>query len=302
MADYIVSGQKGSGKSILMCRRMQQSLVERKVPVATNMDLYLEELCPYDLKPLVYRLPDRPNGHDMRLLGESTESRNEKKFGDIVLDELAIWLNARDWNDGGKRKGLLDYLVMSRKYHWNTFLLTQLLNSLDKQARGLLEHHISAGRTDRLRIPIIGWLLALFGRIFKVEADKLPQVHIGHITYGTGAGAMSAGQIITRGRHLWDCYNTDQKYLDDYPHGLYMLLPPCVFYDRSGWSRNISAEWFNFDWPGRPSGWLKRRPKEVPVAVSIYPVIDRFTLALKLSSGVFLFSSIVRAIVVWAGA
>jgi hypothetical protein len=302
MADYIVSGQKGSGKSVIMIGRIQQTVLERKAMVATNMDLFLEYLFPPDVKPVIMRLPDRPTGADMVALGESTDSKNEKRFGDVILDELAIWLNAREWNDGGKRKGLLDYLVMSRKYHWNTFLLTQLLNSLDKQARGLLEHHISAGRTDRLRIPIIGWLLAIFGRIFHIQADKLPQVHIGHITYGTGAGSLPAGQIITRGKHLWKCYNTDQKYLDDYPHGTYCFVHGSVFFDTSGWSRHIADEWFNFTWVGRPTGWPTTRPIELPRKVSRLHQYLALGVGIRVMTTAFALAGLVRFVWVLARA
>ena len=272
MADYIVTGQRGAGKSLIMCQRIITS-VRAGNRIATNLDLYLEYLLPLKIRNSeIIRLPDHPSGADIRALGFGGASPLEGHFGDLILDELAIWLNARDWQDD-KRRDLLNFLVLSRKSRWNTFLITQLLTSLDKQARGLLEHHISCGRTDRIRIPVIGWIIHLFGKLFHLKSGYLPLVHIGHITYGTGPGSIGAGQIVCRGLALYKAYNTEQKFGDAYPFGSYCYLQPRHLIDTLGWSQYLLDDFFCFAWEGRPESWPSSRP------LLLLPVSSAATLA-----------------------
>jgi len=233
MADYVVTGQRGAGKSLVMIGRIKEQLLRGRA-VATNLDVDVFELFK-DNPDIVfhnfYRLPDRPVGADMHNLGLGCTSMSESDFGDIILDELAIWLNARNWQSDG-RQSLLDYLVQSRKHGWNTFMITQLLTSLDKQARGLLEHHVRCSRADRLRIPLIGWLISFVAKLFGLSAGKLPQVHLGHVTYGTGPTGIMVDRWVYRGKHLYNAYNTNQKFADDYPHGTYCYLPPSYLVEK----------------------------------------------------------------------
>jgi len=233
MADYVVTGQRGAGKSLVMIGRIRDELLKGNA-VATNLDVDVFEL--FKDKPHIffnnfYRVPDRPSGDDLLALGLGGDTANESRFGNIILDELAIWLNARSWQGDG-RQSLLDYLVQSRKKRWHTFMITQLLASLDKQARGLLEHHVRCSRADRLKIPLIGWIIAAIGKLFGLNAGKLPQIHLGHVSYGTGSNAIMVDRWLYRGKHLYPAYNTEQVFADDYPHGTYCYLPPSYLVEK----------------------------------------------------------------------
>src|SRR4051812_33618542 len=67
--------------------------------IATNMDLRIEQLVSPRKPRDYYRLPDFPTVEDLTMMGKGYEGRrfDEKKFGLIVLDEAAGFLNSREY-------------------------------------------------------------------------------------------------------------------------------------------------------------------------------------------------------------
>lgn len=217
MADYLVTGKKGNGKSLVVVGRIRDALL-KGCPVATNLDLKLENLLPHDRREVrAFRLPDRPTRADLDALGEGnptlrTVNYDEGQNGLIVLDELATWLNARTFADK-ERQGLLDWLVHSRKLGWDTYLIAQNPNQIDKQVReALCEYHVICRRMDRLKVPVIGL--------------KLPKVHVAFVKFGMERDSITAEKWWYKGRHLYAGYDTTQRFSASYPHGLYSYLPP----------------------------------------------------------------------------
>lgn len=223
MAVYITTGKLGSGKSLWAIDRMRTA-IKRGLPVATNFDLFLENL-PKPKAP-VYRIPDYPKSEDLHAIGSGSESREEENFGWLVLDEAATWLNSREWN-GGDRAGVISWLLHARKLHWNVVLLIQSVNALDKQVRdSLTEYHVTCRRMDRMKVPGLGNLLSVLS-LGKLSGN-LPKVHMASVRYGLGPTSMHVETEYYQSKDLYTAYDTDQKIRPDYPHGLYCMLPPFV--------------------------------------------------------------------------
>lgn len=213
MADYLVTGKKGNGKSLVCVARILDAL-RRGVPVATNLDLYLDNLLPLDNRSArIIRLPDKPTRADLDAIGSGYEGEyDESRFGCLVLDELATWLNSRTFQDKD-RLGVLEWLTNSRKLHWDTYLLAQHPKQIDLQVReALVEFHVICRRADRIKIPFLPF--------------RPPRVHIAYVRYGLDQHALLSDRWIYRGNSLFAAYNTDQKFLSNYPHGIHSMLPP----------------------------------------------------------------------------
>lgn len=212
MSDFLVTGRKGSGKSLVVVRRMRDALRQGR-PVATNFDLNLENMLPPGNRSArCYRLPDFPSLEDLEAIGEGNREVDEDCNGLVVLDELAVFLNARTFQDK-RREGVLRWLVHSRKMGWDTYLLAQHPNQIDKQIReSQAEYHVVCRRLDKLKIPLLG--------------VRLPKVHLGFVKYGMEHNAVMAERWVFRGRDVYSCYDTRQKFTADYSHGLFMYLPP----------------------------------------------------------------------------
>jgi len=240
MSDYLVTGKKGNGKSLVCVGRIRDAIWDKR-PVATNLDIYLENMVkPTNKTARLIRLPDRPTAADMLGLGIGNKSLyfdeditgmppekladvqvkmlpgyREEDNGVIVLDELATWLNSRSFGDK-ERQPLLDYFTYSRKLGWDVYFIAQAPNQVDKQLReALTEYLVVCKRLDKIKIPVIG--------------VKLPRVHLAAVKYGHDANALVAERWIYRGNDLFACYDTTQRFSARYDRGPYSLIPPGYF-------------------------------------------------------------------------
>lgn len=222
MAVYVVTGKLGGGKSLVSVARIREKLLAG-CPVATNLDLKLHKLLPVSNKSArVIRIPDQPTADDLRALGSGNSSYDEEQNGLLVLDECGTWFNARNWNDKS-RKGVNDWFLHARKLGWDVFLIVQDVEILDSQARrAIAEHTVFCKRLDRLHIPFFGTLYKLLSG----EPLRLPRLHVGKVVYGTSESDALADRWVYRGSQLFAAYDTKQKFLDDYPHGVHSVLPP----------------------------------------------------------------------------
>lgn len=206
MADFVVQGKKGNGKSLVAVGRMRDTIING-APVATNLDLHLVHLLHKKAKNcIVMRVPDKPTVHDLQMIGRATPagSYNEAMFGALVLDECATWFNSRSWSERG-RKETIDYFVQTRKIGWNLYLLLQSIDALESQAReSCAEHVVTCRRTDRIAIPYIGALIKLItGGML-----KLPRVHSARVEYDK----MFSDRWVYRGTGLFRAYDTEQRF------------------------------------------------------------------------------------------
>lgn len=204
MADYIIQGKKGNGKSLVAVNRMKECL-QRGSPVATNLDLYLVHMFNKTARNLVVmRLPDKPTTHDLVMIGRGTVRYDESKNGALVLDECATWFNARSWAEKA-RKETIDYIMQTRKIGWDMYLLIQSVNALDAQARESCgEHIVTCSRLDRVAIPYLGSFL----KMITGSMPKLPRVHSARVIYND----LFSDRWVYRGVALFKAYDTQQVF------------------------------------------------------------------------------------------
>jgi len=160
--------------------------------------LFLDKMLPpWWKKGEVIRVPDFPTTDDLDALGIGGPDRNERKFGLLVLDECAAWLNARSWGDRERQK-LITWFRHARKRRWSCMFLTQDIDDLDKQLRkALAEYVVWCRRLDRV----------------KLSGLSLPRVHVGVCRYGTRPDSPVAERWVYRGTGLFAAYDTEQIFV-----------------------------------------------------------------------------------------
>jgi len=241
VAIYIVTGKLGGGKTLAAVSKINSAISDGR-RVATNLDLSLLALPAVTRSTRqvdVQRVPDRPTADHIRSIGfgirgvhslsEARQAYQENKFGILVLDECGTWLNSREWQEEGRRD-LINFLLHIRKHLWDVYLIIQDVSMLDKQARkALAEHVVYCRRMDRIAIPFLGTVVGWFTG----DRVKLPKFHLAIVKYGDQPQSITVDKWWFRGNDLYDAYDTTQVFLDDYPHGLYSVLPPWYQYRRS---------------------------------------------------------------------
>jgi hypothetical protein len=218
----LLAGKRGAGKSLIATSRIRDYLWAGRM-VATNLNLYLEYLVPPRNKVRPYRLPDWPTADDMMALplgnpglkwveGEpypvirDDHEFNEDENGLLVLDELATFLNSRDWQ-AKDRQALINWLLHSRKYGWDLLFIAQHVGLVDKQVRdALFDLFATTRRLDKVQVPVFGRIAAMMG--FKL---RLPKWHVANVRYGMQQGAPLSETIWVRGKDLYKAYDTTQK-------------------------------------------------------------------------------------------
>lgn len=205
MSVYIVQGKLGTGKGKFVVGKIKEALLAGK-RVATNIDLWLENLIPKTSRMSVVRVPDKPTAADLDAAGHGNpDSYDEEKNGVLVLDELGSWLNARSFQNE-HRAAILDWLIHARKKGWDVYLIVQNLDMIDKQVRvGLAEYLVKCIRADKVRIPVVGHLLGNRGRF--------PRFHIAQISLSDVPG-MQVDREFFRGDDLHTSYDTRQIFRD----------------------------------------------------------------------------------------
>jgi hypothetical protein len=226
MSVYIVTGKLGNGKTLVTVGRIKDALLGHH-RVATNLDINLKSMFGKDAKNIdLVRIPDKPNLFDLNSIGKGYEGDyNEDKFGSLILDECGTWFNSRNWQDK-TRKEVNDWFLHARKLRWHVYIIIQDITMLDSQARDAIgELLVECKRLDKIRVPFIG-------AIFKLLFDKnltLPRIHRAKVTY---SGGILSDTWIYRGNDLFNCYQTDQMFIADYPHGAHSVLTPWHLYGR----------------------------------------------------------------------
>lgn len=200
MPNSLIVGKLGTGKSLCAVGRIQEALAEGR-PVATNLDLNMDILCNSKNKNSAIRLPDKPRIVDFQMLGHAypkEEPYDEKRFGDLYLDELGSWFNTRNYRDP-ERFPLLEWMMHARKYRWNVYLIVQHEDMIDKQLRDILgEHLIVCQRLDRIKV-------------FKFF--RLPKVHQAKTYYGCVRDGDAVVDINYYKSHdLYSAYDTGQVF------------------------------------------------------------------------------------------
>lgn len=207
MAVWLITGRLGSGKTLGTIDRIRKHL-RKGLRVATNLDLNLDHLMPGWDRSTVIRVPDLPSAEDLWSLGRGSATPNEEEFGLLVLDELAAWLNARSWNEAG-RKEVVDWMIHARKQGWHVILIAQHADLIDKQLRRSLVEFVGVcRRLDRMKF--LGF--------------RLPRLHLAIVRYGTEQFAPIAERWLFRGAHYYKAYDTRQVFDRETSPGMHSML------------------------------------------------------------------------------
>lgn len=217
----LLAGKRGSGKTLGAISLVEKYMKAGRT-VATNINLYVDHLLPAYNNTRWYRVPDHPTAADLKLLPLGNPSLmwvegkpdpqmgpgfDEKKNGLLLLDEVATFLNAREWSGGG-RQDFISWLAQSRKYGWDLCFLAQHWNMLDKQIReALIEIQGTVRRMDRMSVP----LLSPIWKYFTGEPLHMPKVHFVFLRYGFAQGAPVADRWFWRGKDYYKAYDTLQQ-------------------------------------------------------------------------------------------
>lgn len=246
MADYLVVGKKGTGKSKLVVQRIHEYLSAGK-RVATNIDIDLVAMCKPMSRMTLVRLPDKPLASDLEMMGAGNETYDEDLNGMLACDEAATWLNARTFNDKS-RAPFIDFCIHSRKFGWDMYLMCQNVGQIDRQVReSLVEYVVRCMRLDKMKIPVIGGFLnaVTLGKLGRMK------VHYASTRLMESPDIKIDGEFY-KAKFYEKCYDTKQKFRE--------------------WIRDPKQEGFNEEIYGGPysllSAWhlhgryLKEQPKE----------------------------------------
>ncbi|TPQ24989.1 zonular occludens toxin domain-containing protein [Methylomonas koyamae] len=210
MPGWIIQGVRGEGKSLCAVHKARDYLLRGR-PVATNLDIFPDGMLPDDNGAIVYRLPDCPRYVDFAMLPNAFDPkyRGEDKNGLIILDELALWMNCRQWNEKGREK-IIQWLLLSRKRHWDLILLCQDHEMIDSQLKTTCcDYLVQASRSDRKKIPYLGKFLEFF-----FISGYFPKWHQYDVYYGlTGTDTVNDTWRFA-GTDVYDGYDTNQIFTD----------------------------------------------------------------------------------------
>lgn len=219
MPTWAAEGKLGGGKTLWAMSKVREYLA-KGVPVAVNFDVFPEKLFRAwrdETEIKLMRIPDSPKRRDLVRLGVGNPSNDESRNGLIVVDECAGILNARDYQDG-ERKKLINYFKNTRKLGWDVIFIIQSVEAIDKQVRNsFIEYRTSCRRLDRLSVPG----LASIG--IKIH---LPRVHFATSRYGLDKHSPVADRDWYKGNDLFQAYNTKQTLFeysqdqDDFVEGI----------------------------------------------------------------------------------
>lgn len=220
MPVWSVEGRLGTGKTKFAVWMAQQALRQGR-RVASNVELNIGKLTPERAASFI-RIPDKPSAWDLECVGHGNpESYDEERNGVMILDELGTWLNSRAFQDKD-RAGVIDWMIHARKLGWDVFLIVQDSNMIDRQVReALIEYQCRCLRLDKVRIPMVGWLLGSLNKRWAY----FPRMHMVTARVGYGPGAIVAERWMYRGDDLHAAYDTRQRFSASWPDGAFCVMP-----------------------------------------------------------------------------
>lgn len=281
MADFAVHGKKGTGKSKFAVYVLQQALGNGR-RVAANFPVNLDKLLPQYHKVAFTQVPNRPTRRDLEALGHGNpDSYDEEKNGVLILDELAVWLNSRNFQDKS-REEIIDWAVHARKWGWDTYWLCQNPMQIDRQVReSLLEYSVSMRKLEKVRLPGIGFLLQLVG----LRGTFPRGMHSAVIKLGFADDAPLVERVIFKGKDLHDAYDTRYIFVHDPEQVSVTWLGPRYFVPRPApltWREKAAAALGLF---GAGKGRMDRASlHHWPQSVMRLPPETRWHLARSLAS------------------
>lgn len=218
MSASFLEGRRRSGKSKFAVGKIQEYLNEGR-RVATNLDLFLENLCPDNTKAYYTRIPDFPRSQDLFSLGnaypelneDEPDTYDENKNGVVVLDELLTSFNSRSWNDKDRLK-VINWIVLSGKKGWDLYFIGQSFDAVDAQIRDTVVDRIISCRSNENLYPGQVWNLLIKPLYMKMYGK-------GHFAFFYDGKSKSKEYFSYRLKFqrndLHNCYKTGQVFKKD---------------------------------------------------------------------------------------
>lgn len=280
MANFAVHGKLGTGKSKYSVYVIRLALAAGR-RAAANFPIDIGKLLPRHHRIACSQIPARPSLHDLQALGHGNpDSYDEEKNGVLILDELAVWLNSRTFQE--KERGeLLHWLVHSRKYGWDVYFLCQNPMQIDRQVReSLLEYSVRMKKLDKVRLPFVGYLMQMFG----LRGTFPRGTHSAVVRLGFETDSPLVERSIFKGLDLHDAYDTRHVFESDPEAVTVTLLGPRYFEPLPVSPRSllqkIAAAFRGEGDRKAPSRWASSQPAVVwPSSVMNLPPGSRFRVA-----------------------
>jgi len=269
MTDFAFVGKKRTGKSKHAVLVMRDYL-KRGSRVATNIDLNLEPMFGPQSRHTYVRVPDLPTVADFEAIGKGIDNGyDEDNFGALVLDELGVWFNARDFTDKG-RAGVLKWLVHSGKFCWDVYYLLHDVEQVDKQLRNTqVEYHVAVKRTDRWPIPGVTPLAKLVGLDI-----RFPKMHLGIFKHGVERESMVVDRKWYKAADIYKGYDTEQVFLDrDNPRACGMHSVLSAWHIKGRYLPKPPPYWLRFLMAIVGVDWTKPRSEARPALKPKLPLI-----------------------------
>jgi len=162
----IFEGRLGGGKTYSAVLRIVNALTQG-VTVATNVSLIWTNVKDHVRSNYSLELDDR---QFIAITDQNVAEFHRNTPDDclIVLDEVQLWHNARDWAQTSR--DLLNFLTQSRKYKTDVIFISQSAENIDKQFRRLIQFVWRFRDMSKWTIPGIGlgWPLQ---QILQIKCD-----------------------------------------------------------------------------------------------------------------------------------
>lgn len=203
----LITGKIGGGKTLHAVGEIVRHLAKGGT-VCTNIDLVWDELCLVCLER--YRVYLQPEQLRMIDLKDDKGWHVAVPFGMpsgsvlVVLDEIHLFFNARDWASTQKQhRDLVSFLSQSRKVHVEVRFLCQSATTLEKQFRLQCEFEYYMRNVKDIKIPLLGTLP--MNRLLMVTRDNAKD----------SSSKPLAHELVKYDKRLFRCYNT-YALLDDH--------------------------------------------------------------------------------------
>jgi len=220
MTVYATQGGLGAGKGIFAAYIMSLTYNDGddSIRCASNYPFYTEFMGPDSTKSITV-LPFDVRYSDFISLGWGSPESSKDKFGVLILDECANFLNSRDFRHPDRAK-VLDWIRHARKWHWDVYLIIQHPDHLDSQVRDLIDNVVVLNRLDHIRIPFLSTLMD-FIKFFKGNgSDKSNVSLLPHLVQASyyykkkGAYDKPINRISFLAKRYYSFYDTDLIFTD----------------------------------------------------------------------------------------
>jgi hypothetical protein len=196
MGTYIIEGRGGGGKGLSAIKLINDA-VARGWTISTNMEILRGGIARYCMDVYGVRVHAKQLlrfdfGKTNRFWEITPRGSGEGSRVQIFIDETQFTFNARDWASADR--DFFKWLSVSRHDNVDVYFLTQNVNNIDKQIRGLVHRLFWVKNLEDFQIAGIGYPFAHFS-MATIDADFKTQLDY---------------TIIKKDKRLFGCYVSKQ--------------------------------------------------------------------------------------------